>query len=184
MLRGFAILNDEVISVNNTINATYEKWKESQVKSGATILELERAGNPWGSPNALKFVDGDVVEKTAEDLFDEQRTAIEDSLWQACKAYEASQIYPETLAELDKSERAVESGQATEEDLPLAAALGDWRQALWGLPTDAADVNGSYFARKNSLSVDTIPSGDFLVFGFVEVGFVDIRAERKAFLAV
>jgi len=104
-------------------------------------------------------------------------------LWASCSAYESSQIHPETIAELDKSERAVESKQATENDLPIAVGLGAFRQTVWGLPTDTADANGSYFARKAGLTVDTKPNTDFSSFGTVDHGFVDVRGERKTFLA-
>lgn len=181
MFRGFAVLNDQVISVNNVANRSYKSWKKANEARGAVIQEIDRPGSPWGVPSALKVVTGKILEKTAEEIFERQQ--VENKLWADCKAYEAANIYPETLAELDKSERAVETGQAVEADLPKAAELGAFRQVLWGLPTDAPDANGSYFAQKNSISADTLPSGDFSSSGRVSIDFVDIRAERKTFLA-
>ena len=86
-------------------------------------------------------------------------------------------------AELDKSETLVECTAATDADLPIAKAVGDWLLGFWGLPTDAAGETGTYYARKAYISETGEPSYDFSEFTPCPHSYIDIRTERKTYLA-
>lgn len=110
---------------------------------------------------------------------DEAAKFLEDAITALYSEAMAYQRAPENiddnlLAEMTKSESLFESGKATESDLPLAKANGDWLEGLWAV----------YYTEKTKLLAGDSYSLDFSSYGNVPHDFSGVRAERKVFLAL
>lgn len=100
-----------------------------------------------------------------------------------CTEYEKGWLDHGMANELTLSRARFESGQATAENLPMAASVGVWLMQLWGTENDVASATGTYYAQKNYLMLGNQPSYDFEEFSPLDFDFHDIADERQAFLA-
>jgi hypothetical protein len=100
-----------------------------------------------------------------------------------CTEYEKGWLDHGMSNELTLSRARFESGQATVENLPMAASVGVWLMQLWGTKNDVASATGTYYAQKNYLILGNQPSYDFEEFSPLDFDFHDIADERQAFLS-
>ena len=95
-----------------------------------------------------------------------------DRLKSACETYEKSWIDRNMQSEFDLSRALYEGGNATPEQLPKAASVGQWKEGLWV----------DYLERKTALLAGEEYSLDFSNNDPLEYDFYDLRGERQAFL--
>jgi hypothetical protein len=152
--------------------------KDSDFGSSGSASWWIIEGDAVRKPNTAELDAREASEKEAQQLKDI------DNLYANAVRYQLSQVDDNTKAELDKSEALWESGGATVTDLPKAKENADFIEStLWGYPDDPASEDGTYFARKNHIIAGNQASLDFSNLGEASWGFVDIRTERKTFLA-
>lgn len=126
--------------------------------------QLTYAGD--GIPNGLE----DIPARPAADILAEKL----DAYYRECYAFQLTNIDVNRSNEMTKAEALVEVGRATDADLPLAKANGNWLQALWDFHDNEV----------LSIQAGTPPKSDFLgEVGRLPHGFKAMRTERKTFLA-
>ena len=170
-----------------------EENKARLFKNGAWMGVADFRGAHYFLPNDRKkySIEEIGVEKpaNAQDekdsaLLDEDEAmeiaAAENALYRSCLAYQVDQIDVNTESELTKAESLVEAGKATATDLPVAVAMGAFKSSLWGVPGDASDPVGTYYARK----VDAVNASlGFSNMGTAPHDYAALRTERLTFLA-
>lgn len=182
-----AILDEDtvlnVVVATNVLTVT----RSEKLKAGGPLAEdedldardlpdgmvIEEAAAWMGPGKSYSGDAGERVEVLAE-LSEEEQAAIlaaaESVLYYACLAYQNDRMDTNTSNEVTKSEVLVESGIAQATDLPKAQAVGDWIESLWE----------EYFSRKENALTASI---DFTGFDPIPYTFIEIRTERKDFLA-
>jgi len=133
-------------------------------------------GDSVRKPNTVEL-DARETERQASDLADKL-----DELWQACYSYQLKCIDVNTEAELSYA-RALVAGGAPVASFPKTAELGKWKKDLYGLPTDAESVQGTYYGRKNALLAGNEYSLDFSNFGDAPSSYSDLATENATYEA-
>ncbi len=167
MLIGYKVKeNDEVVyGANGVGNLDYAEWYAGWAD---TLLELDKdETDGLGSPSLVKYVGGDIIKKTEEELYNESLPQREDELYQSCYAYQKSNIDDNLDRIMQDANLIVKTTDAVIEDFPNNKANGDWLNALW---TD-------YYARKDALLAMLEYDCDFSNNGDVPHSYTECASE-------
>jgi hypothetical protein len=140
---------------------TIAKRREFVGDSKATKFKVFKE-NPPTSPhwNGTTYVTGyDISEQ-------------ETKLYSSCIKYQQKQMDINLTNELTKAETLIESGNATNDDLPKATNVSNWLQGLWA----------EYYNRKSAIVLTSHCDLSFALLGKCPHTFTELREERKTFL--
>lgn len=176
------------VPANSTLSKPAIKADKMPVRDGDKwVNKLDKRGAKYFLPgDTTEYTMGvlgddlpaghlDAMDSVAEDAQNAAGTSLKEEIaYNACYAFQLENIDMNLSNEMTKAESLVEAGKATEADLPLAKANGEWLQKLWDFH-DREVLN---------LRAGDAHSLDFLgEVGALPHGFKAVRGERKSFLA-
>ncbi len=164
-------------TVTNSVQEDYDKIEDWKLINPDYILQ-EEVGR---DNSALKQVDGVIIAKTEEEIYQEKVPSLIEALYQSYISYQNKVIDTNLKSEMEKSEVAVENGTLTVEQLPFAKENGDWlADKFWSNPDNPQE--NSYYDQKLKLIAGEEYNADPSIHGIPPKTFSDLRTERKGVL--